>query len=171
MKLILIMALTVDGKIARHKDHYPDWTGAADKRMFKQMTQSAGVVIMGSKTHAIIGKMLPNRLNVVLTRQPQIYQNSENLIFCADPPSDLLADLEKKGFQTAALIGGATINSLFIRERLIDEIVLTLTPRIFGQGLSLFSEAADLDLVLLESKQLEPGYLMIHYRVHYPDGP
>jgi dihydrofolate reductase len=56
MKVTLIMAMTADGKIARHNRHFPNWTGRADKRMFKQLTTQAGVVIMGSGTFATIGK-------------------------------------------------------------------------------------------------------------------
>ena len=50
MKVILLMAMTVDGLISRTNDDFPDWTGPEDKRMFKAVSQEAGVVIMGSRT-------------------------------------------------------------------------------------------------------------------------
>ena len=77
MKLILVMALTVDGKIGKDDAHFPDWTGSEDKKMFKAVTRRAGVVIMGSKTYDTIGKPLPGRKNVILTRNPHRLSEGE----------------------------------------------------------------------------------------------
>ncbi len=167
MKLTLVMAVTVDGKIARHDDHFPDWTGKADKRMFKRLTEQAGVVIMGSKTFATLGNPLPNRLNVVMTRRPADYRSSDNLIFTDKPPDLLLAALSERGYQAAVLAGGAHINSLFLRHHLIDEMILTVSPVIFGQGLSLFAEEVDVRLELISSNLLDDNLLMLHYRNCY----
>lgn len=167
MKLILIMAVTADGIIARNAAHFPDWTGSADKRMFKQLSMQAGVVIMGSQTYAPIGKPLPERLNIVLTRHPEKYQPAPNLIFSSDSPRNILAFLASKGYRTAVLAGGATINTLFLRDRLIDEMILTVTPRLFGNGLSLFTESVDMRLELLSYTLLESGHLTVRYRFLY----
>lgn len=164
MKLILLMAMTVDGKIARSRDHFPDWTGKADKIMFKRMTTEAGVVIMGSRTFKTIGKPLPGRLNVVMTRSPQRWLPSENLVFCADPPEKLLADLAERGYSQAILAGGATINTLFEQKGLISEMVVTVIPKLFGQGLSMFSEEMNANLALIESREIEPGVLVLRYK-------
>ena len=47
------------------------WQGqmAADMRHFRELT-TGNVVIMGRKTFESIGKPLPNRQNIVITRQP-----------------------------------------------------------------------------------------------------
>ncbi|MDA8139629.1 MAG: dihydrofolate reductase family protein [Desulfobacteraceae bacterium] len=164
MKLILLMAMTADGKIARSNDHFPDWTGKADKRMFKELTAKAGVVIMGSRTFKTLAKPLPGRLNVVMTRTPEQWQPSQNLIFTAAPPRSVLTDLAARGFSQAILTGGATINTLFAHENLIDELMVTMVPKIFGQGLSLFSEHLEANLDLMETKEIEPGILVLHYR-------
>lgn len=168
MKVTMMMAVTADGMIARDHAHFPDWTCRADKQMFKARTQKAGALILGSKTFDTIGKPLPGRLNVVLTRDPERYQPVENLIFSSDPPERLLADLETKGFQEVVLAGGAIVNTLFAKSRLIDEIVLTVAPKLFGRGLHLFSEAFDLDLQLLESHTIETNSMVLRYRVLYP---
>jgi dihydrofolate reductase len=36
MKVTLVMALTVDGKIGKSPEHFPDWTGKEDKRIFRE---------------------------------------------------------------------------------------------------------------------------------------
>ena len=48
IKTILLMAQTLDGKIAKYADHFPDWTGKADKQLFVRETRQAGAIIMGS---------------------------------------------------------------------------------------------------------------------------
>ena len=165
MKLTMMMAVTTDGMIARNHAHFPDWTSRADKMMFKTLTQKAGVVIFGSRTYEIIGKPLAGRLNVILTRHPERYQAAENLIFFSDSPESLLKDLAQKGYNEVILAGGSIINSLFVKARLIDEIILTIAPKIFGQGVPLFSESCDLSLELLEVQNLETNYLVLRYRV------
>lgn len=49
------------------KDNELLWHIPEDFDWFKSQTKNK-VIIMGSKTHLSIGKMLPNRVNVVLTR-------------------------------------------------------------------------------------------------------
>jgi dihydrofolate reductase len=165
MKVILLMALTVDGKIGKSQDHFPNWTGKADKQMFKNISLKAGAVIMGSKTFDTIGKPLPGRKNIVLTRNKERRSEWDNLIFSAKPPSAILEDLESEGYTEVILAGGAKINLLFAREGLIDEIIVTYVPKIFGSGLSLFAESVSMDLELLELKALCGDAIYAHYRV------
>lgn len=167
MKVTMIMAMTVDGMIARHRNHFPDWTGKEDKRMFKALTTESGVIIMGSRTYETIGRPLPNRLNVVMTRRPERYEGGENLIFTSDAPATILQKLSTKGYTEASLTGGATISSLFVKDRLIDEMMVTMLPLAFGQGLSLFKEPMDETLELISHRELEPGVLVLHYRFLY----
>jgi len=165
MKVILLMAMTVDGMIARDSEHFPNWTSKEDKMMFKEVTRTAGVLIMGSKTYDAIGKPLPGRMNVVLTRNKQRISQMKNLVFTDRKPGVLLADLEKEGFTEVILGGGSTINTLFAKENLIDEIQVTYTPKIFGQGLSLFAGQLSMDLELIYFKQLGADELIVRYRV------
>jgi dihydrofolate reductase len=165
IKVIMMMAQSVDGIIAKHHSHFPDWTCSADKKLFKQMTLQAGVLIMGAQTYKTIGKPLAGRLNIVYTRNPERFSEAENLFFTRKDPKLLLADLAEQGFKQVVLTGGPMINSLFIQDRLVDEILLTVSPKIFGRGLSLFAEPVDLDLELLTSRQLDSHTLFFHYRI------
>ncbi len=165
MKLILLMAQTADGKIARDSDHYPDWTGPADKRFFAQRSREAGVVIMGAKTFDTLGRPLPGRRNVVLSRDPGRRSVPPDLVFTDAAPDRVLSGLEAQGYTEAILAGGARINTLFAAAGLIDEIIVTVSPRIFGAGLSLFDAPLDLHLDLLEVRRLDDGPVLMRYRV------
>lgn len=167
MKLILMMAITLDGKIAKHTTQLADWTSHADKKIFVAETKSAGVIIMGKTTYETIGQPLPGRLNVVLDQNPDTSKNIPNsLEYTNLPPKELLADLSARGFEKVILGGGATINGLFLKENLIDEIWLTIEPKIFGEGLSLFKDAdVDLSLELIEVRNLDKDVIQARYKV------
>jgi len=66
MKVILLMAMTADGMIARATEDLVNWTGKADKKYFVNVTKETGVMIMESKTFDTIGRVLPDRKRVVL---------------------------------------------------------------------------------------------------------
>lgn len=165
MKVILIMAQTMDGIISRSSDEFIDWTGSADKKMFMQITKEAGVVIMGSKTYDTIGRPLPGRKNIVLTRNSSRKSDFDNLVYTKEDPQTLLNSLKEEGFNKAAVIGGSQINSLFAEPNLIDEIIMTVAPKIFGKGLSLFNISLDMNLKLLATEVLEENYILMHYAV------
>jgi len=165
MRLIVIMAMTVDGKIGVNDDHFPDWTGSADKLLFKEITMKVGALIMGYKTFEIIGKPLPDRKNIVMTRNPTRRSHWDNLIFSSKSPKKILDDLKRDGFNEVILAGGAKVNTLFAKASLINDIIITYVPKIFGQGISLFSEPLSMDLKLKEFRSLEDGAIYAHYQV------
>ncbi len=178
MELILLIAMTLDGKIAHNSNEMVDWTGKADKKYFVEITQEAGVVIMGSRTFDTIGKSLAGRKNIVMTRNKNRNKNrdrknkKDNLVFTDQAPNEIIKGLQEEGFEKAALIGGAMINSLFVKENLITEIHVTLVPALFGKGLSLFDdtlfdEALDFKLGLKESRELDQGHLLLIYKLLY----
>ena len=165
IKTILVMAQTLDGKIAKHPDHFPDWTGRADKQLFVRETRRAGVIIMGSKTYDIIGRPLPGRRNVVMTRDPRRVSKWDNLVYTDHSPHDLLKGLEGEGFTRAVLAGGARINTLFADAGLIDEVLVTITPTVFGTGIAMFEEGINLDLTLRGVTQIDAERVCLAYRV------
>lgn len=161
------MAATLDGKIAKHATQFADWTSKADKKIFVAETKKAGVIIMGETTYDTIGRPLPGRLNVVLSLEPEKRENIPDILeFTKKLPRELLADLAKRGFETAILGGGATINGLFLKENLIDEIWLTIEPKIFGDGISLFKGAdMDLNLKLISVEKIDENVLQARYEI------
>ncbi len=166
-QVILIMAVTLDGKIAKHSHQPADWTSSADKRAFVKATKQAGVIIMGRQTYQTIGRPLPGRLNVVLTSQPKDKQSiSGRLEFTDLSPVKLVKQLEKRGYHQIILAGGSTVNTRFLEQNLIDEIWLTIEPKIFGHGLSLFKDIdVNLDLELIDIKQLDKNVIQVRYKI------
>jgi len=166
MKLTLLMAQTLDGKIAKDADHFPDWTEKADKKFFMNYTKEAGVMIMGRTTFETLPGVLPGRLTVVLSRSAGEWEErAENLIFTSLVPDKILEKLETLNFDHAVLTGGTTINTLFAKEGLIDEVILTVSPVIFGTGMGVFAPGISLDLTLEKSEPLGDNSRTLYYKV------
>jgi dihydrofolate reductase len=165
MNVILLMAVTADGMIARDSSQIIDWTGKEDKKYFVHITRKSGVMIMGSKTFDMIGKALPGRKNIVMTRDKSRKSHDKDLIFTDKAPGVIIKELHAQGRETAVLIGGTIINTLFLKENLIDEIHVTIVPRFFGKGLPLFNKSFDTQLELINIEKLGQNHILLKYRV------
>jgi dihydrofolate reductase len=159
-----MMAVTVDGKIAKSSDHFPDWTSKEDKKMFADISKEHGVVIMGDKTFNTFPAPLPDRLNVVFTLEENP-QPIEGVKWVSGEPEKVIEELEEAGYDSAILGGGSYLNNLFLKKNLIDEIILTIEPKIFGSGLSLFTDEVDVDLVIKEANKINENSLVVKYKV------
>lgn len=167
MKIILMMAMTVDGKIAKSADHLADWTSKADKKSFIKESKEAGVIIMGQTTYETIGRPLPGRLNFVLSQTPDKFQNQAGLLeYFKGTEQEIVDNLESRGYKKAILGGGAFVNGSFLRAGLVDELLLTVEPKLFGAGLDLFSgDGVDIDVELIEINKLDKNVIQLRYKV------
>jgi dihydrofolate reductase len=159
-----MMAMTADGRIAKSSDHFPNWTSKEDKKMFMDVTKKTGVVIMGDKTFFTFPKPLQDRLNVVFT----LLENppkTENVKWVTGEPEKVLSELEKMGYKSAILGGGAYLNTQFLQKKLIDEIWLTVEPKIFGDGLGVFGGDFNVDLKLLNVEKINEDAVVVKYKV------
>jgi dihydrofolate reductase len=161
MKIILMMAQTLDGKIGKNKSHKTNWTSSEDKKEFIKLTKKAGVIIMGNSTYKTLGFPLKNRLNCILTRNKKDKKDIKGELEYFEDINELLKSLEDRKYKEAILCGGSKINSLFIKNNLISEIYITIEPKIFGNGINLFSDIdLDIDLELIESIKMNNSYIL-----------
>jgi len=166
MKIIMMMAVTIDGKTAKHSNHFPDWTSPEDKKLFARISKKHKVLIMGEKTFKTFPAPLPDRLNVVFTldkNPPKL----KNVKWVSGDPKKVLAELEKEGYQSALLGGGTFLNTLFLEKKLINEIIITIEPIIFGQGMSLFDKDFNIKPKLLDLKKINNNSIVLHYKIIY----
>ena len=70
MRLAVIVAAAENGVIGRDNAQLP-WHLPEDLRYFKRVTMGKPIV-MGRKTFESIGRPLPGRTNIVITRNPPI---------------------------------------------------------------------------------------------------
>jgi dihydrofolate reductase len=101
--LIVIVARARNGVIGR--DNQLPWHLPEDLKYFKRTTMGAPV-IMGRKTHESIGRPLPGRRNLVVTRDAsRHFEGCET----AGSLEEAVARCERDGVAEAFLIGGAQL--------------------------------------------------------------
>lgn len=170
------MAVTsLDGKLTRGDD--PDiykWTSKEDSAFFFSKIRKSRLVVMGSKTYEAakpVLKLIKGRTTLVITKNPQKYQSEfvkDYLEFTSDTPSQIVQKYSRLGHKEMLLVGGATIHSLFLQAKLIDELHLTIEPLIFGVGKNLVDRPVDINLTLIGMTKLnKKGTLHLKYRVNY----
>ena len=156
--------MTLDGKIAKTSDHFPNWTSKEDKKYFARISKESGVVIMGDKTFFTFPSPLKDRLNVVFTLEKNPKQ-IEGVKWVSGEPEKVLKELENQGYKSAILGGGSNLNGLFLKKKLIDEIYVTIEPKIFGEGLSLFSGDFDINMELTGMEKINDNSIALKYKV------
>lgn len=102
MKLAVIVAMASNGVIG-YKQHIP-WHLSADLKRFKQITMGAPI-IMGRKTFESIGRALPGRSTVIISRNPD-YRPVGCLVF-----NTITAAVQyyAQTTETVFIIGGAAL--------------------------------------------------------------
>lgn len=106
MKISMIVAMAQDRVIGLENDM--PWHLPADLKHFKKVTLGKPV-IMGRKTYDSIGRALPGRLNIVVSRDESL---SIPGVTCVSSVDDAL--LAAQGVEEVMIIGGATIYEYFL---------------------------------------------------------
>jgi dihydrofolate reductase len=119
---MIIGVVAIANNYAIGKDGKLPWHYSADLKHFKATTMG-GALVMGSNTYRSIGKPLPGRLNIVLSRSAQI-DAAENLIFLRSEKEAL--DLSKFLNCDLFVIGGAKTYVEFAKY--IDAWIVTRVP-------------------------------------------
>src|SRR3989344_4237828 len=137
MKVTMVLVSSLNGKITRNDDTNINlWTSKEDAKFFSLLRDKHKLIIMGRKTYTSIYdkiKLQPDKLRIVLTKTPAKYSNhakSGMLEFTNEHPTKLLKRLEPKGYKNCLLVGGGEVARLFLQSSLIDEIYLTIEPKI-----------------------------------------
>lgn len=124
--LSLIAAVARNGAIG--KDNALLWRLSEDLQFFKRTTMGCPV-IMGRRTYESIGRPLPGRRNIVITRNPQWSAAGVESTDSLPAALALLTDSASGSVNKAFVIGGAQIYAEALP--LADEIVLTEIDRDF----------------------------------------
>jgi len=122
MKLHIMVARAKNGVIG-HKGKMP-WHLPEDLKRFKQIT-TGHAVIMGRKTYESIGKPLPNRRNIVLTRRRDA--SFPDAVAVAGSLDEALAQCRALGEEDVFIIGGGEVYRQALL--LVDELHVTLVDR------------------------------------------
>lgn len=168
------MVLSVDGKSTKGDQSDQSWASKEDQQHLQKLISENNLILMGGQTYSLAKshiKPTEGKLRVVLTRNPEKYKDDYvegQLEFARGEVKDIADSLEKRGFEQMLLLSGESLNKEFFEEKLIDEILISLEPKIFGSGKGMVSESnLGIQLELMEMKRLnENGTILLHYRIH-----
>lgn len=150
MNFSLVVAMSRDGLIGR--DGALPWRLPRDLTHFKALTWGKPI-LMGRKTHESLGRPLPGRTNIVLTRRAGYLAEGCRVTHDRDEAIRVAAET---GADEAMIIGGSEVFRAF----------LPLTTRIH---LTLVEGRFEGDVFFPEPVMDSPGWRVIHEDVWTPD--
>jgi dihydrofolate reductase len=157
MIVSLIVAMA-SNRVIGNKGDIP-WKIPGEQKMFKEITMGH-TMIMGRKTYESLGRPLPGRINIVVTRQTDFQAPGCTVVHDLDSAIKACAAAESEAF----IIGGGQLYHETISTA--DRIYLTLLPREIS-GDTHFPEFSEADFEIIESRfvdGVEPYHFYIYER-------
>jgi dihydrofolate reductase len=157
-KVVLFIAVSLDGYIARENGNL-DWLNAIEgegDNGFTEFYQTIDTMIMGKATY--------NQLLTLVDEFPHsdktcyVFSRSENrqdqyVEFVNEDVAQFTSKLKNQDGSNIWLVGGADLLDIYIKEKLVDEFIVTISPIVLGAGIPLFKEDnPEVNLELKEHK-------------------
>jgi len=131
------------------KDNKLPWHLPADLRHFKAIT-TGNPILMGRKTYQSIGRPLPNRTNIIITRD-QGFQAPGCMVVTS--LEEAIAQASLQGGKDIFIIGGAEVYKQLMPD--IDRIYLTVVHHVFD-GDTYFPELNETEWQEVECDDFAP---------------
>ena len=171
MRLVkYFVAYSLDNFISR-RDGSVDWLFTDQDYGMKEFFASVDVAVMGRKTYtkalelSADGAYLPRMKTYVFSHLLPKGQQGEIEVASEDPESWVKSIRAAPG-KDIWLVGGGEMVREFLQRRLINEIGITIHPRLLGDGIPLYAQPyPETELELLRSKEYPSGLLQVYYRV------
>ncbi|MBI2667264.1 dihydrofolate reductase family protein [Candidatus Woesearchaeota archaeon] len=169
MKVILDMAMTVNGIIAR-KNFNEDFLSEYNWEVFCDISNKVGCIIIGRKTYGVLTTSedwnledIKNVKKIVVSKKS--FKDVDKFFFVKSP-KEAINKAESLGFKEVLLAGGGNINSEFMKLGLVNEIFFNINPVILSDGIKVFKESDfQSNLKLINVKELKEGIIRAHYKV------
>ncbi|OPB88976.1 dihydrofolate reductase [Elizabethkingia ursingii] len=148
------------GKVQREGEDYG----------YNDFTSTVDTVIMGRRTYDWIlnqGVDFPHqdKESYIITRTERSSENGMN--FYNGNLRDLIVKLKSENGKNIFCDGGAEIVNELLKEKLFDELIISVIPVLLGNGIRLFKEGIPAqDLALVSSKSFESGLMQLHYKIN-----
>ncbi len=170
MKVVLYMGISVNGLIAKENGD-TSFVSKIEWKSFRAMIKKTDVMIIGRRTYDMMKESsefngLEKKKIVVLTSAASRKSEMSNITFTNLQPKDLLKNLGKEKHKSVLIAGGGILNGSFMKENLIDEIILDVEPVVFGKGIRLFGDSDfEARLKLAGTKKLSKNEIQLRYKV------
>jgi len=171
---IVFISKSLDGYIADKNDGL-DWLHSIPNQdhidmVYESLIKHIDALVMGRTTFETVCSFdcdWPYSkpvfvLSKTLEMIPEKYKDKAELV--KGSLTNILREINRRGYSRLYIDGGATIQS-FLKEDLIDELIITTIPILLGGGALLFSELPkELEFKHLESKVFLDEVVQNHYQ-------
>jgi dihydrofolate reductase len=171
-KVVYSLTNSLDNFIARADGGY-DWILMDDELMseFPRIYASFDTILMGRKTYDFALQQGQEQLDGmgmktnVFSRTMKESSNADVEIV-SDNAGEVVRNLKSESGKDIWLFGGGILAASLLKERLVDEIRVTIQPVLLGSGIPLFPDIGiQINLQLLECKTYKNGTVGLNYQV------
>ncbi len=171
MRATVFVGTSLDGFIARTNGEFDFLdAGGNEPHGFEEFFASVDALVMGRKTYETVlsfdGWFYGDKPVFVLSTRPIAPPpEGATVEHMSGSPSEIVAQLESGGIRHIYVDGGITIQQ-FLREGMIERIIVTRVPVLIGQGTPLFG-ALDKDVLLrhVATRSYASGLVQSEYEV------
>ncbi|MEZ5275974.1 MAG: dihydrofolate reductase [Opitutaceae bacterium] len=174
IQITLVAVLSLDGCLTKGNQPGVGFASKADQAWFRSALEGFDASIMGRNTFdaarsAVLAAVEKpsRRLRIVMTRHPENWTKEwhpERLEFTDRPPAETVADLTRRGKTNCVILGGSSINRLFLAANLVDRLWLTFEPVIFGSGRRLVDREVETRFQFESVENLDASTVLLKYR-------
>lgn len=145
-KLILYIATSLDGYIATEDDSL-EWlfnTEGEGDNGYSEFYKTVDTILIGRRTYDwVIDKEkeeFPYKNKKCYVFSKSISGKNENVEFINCNIVEFTNKLKEEVGGNIWIVGGGNLLHFFIKERLVDEFIITIAPTLIGRGIPLFKE-------------------------------
>ncbi len=164
-KVTMIMVMSLDGIILRKENEdVTKWTSKEDQTFFKNVLRNFDAIITGRKS--FFGKVVDVPY-FVLTKKPEAYVNEDGVSYIKGTPAEIIKKVKNNKIKNIALLGGTEVNHQFLKNDLVNEILLTVEPLFLGKCKHItLEEELNVKLELINFHKInKKGTMLFHYKI------
>jgi dihydrofolate reductase len=172
MKISVFIGTSVDGFIARaggELDFLPE--GGGESHGYTEFMASVDALVIGRNTYEIVLAFpewpYGEKRVVVLSSKPLDFSGVRGgkVDQMSGAPTEIASKLAASGVQHVYVDGGITVQG-FLREGLVDRMIITRVPVLIGQGIPLFGALPrDVRLRQVATQAYASGLVKTEYEV------
>ena len=170
-KVISYIATSLDGYIAAPNDDLSFLSivqQEGEDYGYADFVKSVDTVILGRRTYDWVMTQVPefphaDKDSYIITRTPRPGKGKLN--FYTGDLKELILKLKSEQGQNIFIDGGAEVVNELLKQKLIDEFIISVIPILIGNGTRLFKDGRpEQTLKLVDVRQFDTGLLQVRYK-------
>ena len=167
VKYIAYVVSSIDGKISKDSQSGVDWASKEDWSFFQKSLEKIDAVIVGHNTYKVAKIRLQKRNTIVLTSKISKSKSVGSVTFINPKKLDIKLFLQSKNYKNIAILGGSEIYNFCLKNKMLDELFITIEPYVFTTGILMFSgdKFKKYRFILESAKKLnKKGTILLKYK-------